>query len=132
MVTRVRPSIRRTVRILLPILILIGAWQVWDNIETRRLEAAFSRIRPVLEERAGKQVPRAQESAGRFYAAAAAAAVEEDRASLPQDSLPALVVRMRSALQGATDPSPGDVSRSDAVLARNDLTLQLVDRGARL
>jgi len=132
MVTRVRPSIRRAVRILLPILIVIGAWQVWDNIETRRLEAAFSRIRPVLDERAGNRLAGAQESAERFYAAAAIAAVLEDRATLPQDSLPALVVRMRGALQGAAAAPAGDVSRSDAVLARNDLTLQLVDRGARL
>jgi len=132
-VTRVRPAIRRTVRIVLPILIAIGSWQVWDNIEMRRLEAAYGRIRPFVadEQPPGNRAPAIQDSAGRFYAAAAVA-VQEGDAYLPEESVPALVARMREALRRAENPLPEDIDRADAVLARNDLTLQLVERGGSL
>src|SRR5690348_1752922 len=132
MTTRVRPSIRRAARIVLPVLILIAAWQVWDNIETRRLAAAFSVMRPLAEAQPRPGLAGDRDSAGRFYAAAALAAIQEDRSALPQESLPNLVLRLRNALQQNVDVAPADTTRADAVLARNELTLRLLDRAASL
>ena len=36
MVIRVRPAVRRALRVVVPILIVVTAWKVWTNVETRR------------------------------------------------------------------------------------------------
>jgi hypothetical protein len=132
-IARVRPSIRRTARIVLPILIVVGAWQIWDNVETRRLESAYTRVRPRVSKAKpiGNSSAAVADSAGRFYDAAAVA-VRDSGSYGPQETLLAVLVRAREALRSGRELSPEDRTRADAFLARNDLALQLVDRGASL
>jgi hypothetical protein len=132
-VAGVRPAVRWMARIVFPILIVVAAWQTWDHVEARRLERAYAAIKPhVLERRpTGNRAPAVQETAGRLYAAAAAA-VQDGGAYLPQDSLSAVSVRVRNALVGREAPNTEDRERTREFLRQNDLLLALVERGAAL
>lgn len=66
---RVRRRIRRMVTWVLPVLLLIAAWQIWDAVEARRVERALA---PVLGPPVPYEIRAAgtDEGAGRYYAAA--------------------------------------------------------------
>jgi hypothetical protein len=71
---RVRPTLRRIAMWVMPVLLLIAAWQIWDAIEARRLERALPAVvGPSIsfEIRAGGT----DEGAGKYYSAAAMLAV---------------------------------------------------------
>jgi hypothetical protein len=128
---RVRPWIRRTARILLPILLLIAAWQVWDNIEARRLDPLVTKLRDVAARGPRQPItdPPDAENAARYYAAAAMFVEQNPRGGF--DAKYRHIVRaQREALAGGA-PAPEWMGPAmTKALAHNQSTLDLIERGA--
>jgi hypothetical protein len=128
---RVRPWLRRTARILLPILLLIAAWQVWDNVEARRLEPLVTKLRDVAARGPRQPVtdPPDTENAARYYAAAAMFVEQNPRGGF--DAKYRHIVRaQREALAGGA-PAPDWMGpAATKALAHNQSTLDLIERGA--
>ena len=81
---RVRPAIRRMVRIVVPVLAVIAAWQLWDNLEARRLGVELAPVMAASDVGAGNVPPRdGGDEAARYYAAAAVAVEEVRRRPRP-------------------------------------------------
>lgn len=104
----VRPSIRRALRILLPLLVLVGAFQLWDDYEVRQLRPLMDRIQRARRPMPAA-VPAGTDDAGRFYAGAIAAV----------------------HYAGTTPWALRDAAAAE-IVARNEDTLRLLDRGATL
>jgi hypothetical protein len=126
----VRRSIKRLVLWVGPVLLLVAAWQVWDGVEARRLDAAAAQAFPEgLADSADVVSPRENDAAG-FYAAAAAALVG------PRDDARYFVSEVlwagREALSAGnkTPTSGAEVARVD--VGRNPLSLGLVARAMAL
>ena len=140
MVIRVRPSVRRALRVVIPMLIVVAAWNVWTNVERRRLERAYGAIvqlEMALPSEVTSTVPEAEQRADSYYAAAAVAAIAQ-AASNPseQDQLfmrqGRLVRRQREALSGGPPLTASEASARDVFLARNSLVTDLVERASPL
>jgi hypothetical protein len=127
---RVRASIRRVLYWLLPVLLLIGAWQIWDAVEAARLTRAISHAFPegMPSDAAGPRRPGGEPDAGVYYAAANMAAVAigfrtEDR----RPSGPEVTTAVRESLMNNADPPP-DVARSASeYLALYGMPLRLIE-----
>jgi len=74
---RVRPAIRRIAIWVTPVLLFIGAWQIWDAIEARRVEETLAGLS--TRATADAQSARVEDDAARYYAAATTLAVSGDR-----------------------------------------------------
>jgi hypothetical protein len=140
MVIRVRPSVRRALRVVIPILIVVAAWTVWTNVERRRLERAYGSIvqlEMALSSEVPSTIPDAEQRADSYYAAAAVAAIaqaasnrsEQDQVLMRQGSL---VRRQRQALAGGPPLTASEASARDLFLARNSLVIDLVERASPL
>lgn len=135
---RVRPWIRRLGRILLPVLLLIGAGQVWDNFEARRVEPLLARITaarkpmPTLPPAAddGWSVFPWERSnnAERLYRAAAMAS--KRRTWQPTAGDP-LLIRREAMSRGALPPA-AVLDEGALVVAGNEWSLRLVEHAAGL
>lgn len=133
---RVRPSIRRLVWWILPPLVLIGAWQIWDSVEANRLERAREPIR------AGGPGPEPDlaapetDNAARYYAAAAMAAAGRTRSSRIRISRGAPLVEVLTAMREAMSrggDAPARVLDAAAQQIRLDtVMLDPLDRGRAL
>jgi hypothetical protein len=106
---RVRPWFRRALRIVLPMLLLAGGCQVWDDAEVRRLSPLVERVEAARRKPPAPTTPAGSDDADRFYAGAIAAVYFE--------GFSPFAVRERV-------PEP--------MLARNADTLRLLDTGAAL
>jgi len=128
---RVRPWIRRTARILLPILLLIAAWQIWDNVEARRLDPLVSRLRDVAAQgrRQAMIDPPDAENAARYYAAAAMFVEQNPRGGF-EAKYRHIVRAQREALAGGAPAPDWMASAMTKALAHNQATLDLIERGA--
>lgn len=128
---RVRPWIRRTARILLPILLLIAAWQIWDNVEARRLDPLVTTLRDVAARGPRQPVtdPADTENAARYYAAAAMFVEQNPRGGF--DAKYRHIVRaQREALAGGAPVPEWMGPAITRALAHNQATLDLIERGA--
>ncbi len=129
-----RPGFRRAIRVLLPVLIAVAAWQIWDNAETRSVEPLLARVRaavlsrPVVNQGSRLQPWDQANGAARLYAAAAMAANSAGASRVYFD----LVASQRSALAGGVAP-PADVAAKAAAFVDENLpALRLLDEANRL
>jgi len=141
MVIRVRPSVRRALRVVAPILIVVAAWNVWTNVETRRLQRAYGSIVQLemgLPSEMPSTVPEGEQRADSYYAAAAVAAIAQaasDRSEQPDQVFirqGRVVRRQREALAGGPPLTAAEASARDVFLARNSLVTDLVERASPL
>jgi hypothetical protein len=134
----VRPWIRRTARIVLPVLLLAGAWQIWGNVEARRnapllakLTAARRPVTPLQQPVAAGWAVQPWESpdnAARFYAAAAMAS--RRRTWKPGVGEP-LSLR-RDAMSRGVLPSAEVFEESRQLVAGNEWSMRLAQYAAGL
>jgi hypothetical protein len=126
---RVRPAIRRMLRIVLPVLAIVAAWQIWDNVETRRLEAELAPIAAAGTVGVRNDPPRAGgDEAARYYAAAAVAVEAVETPDAPGD----IVVVEREALARGVAPPEAVAAAAASIVAANEWPLRLLDHGSRL
>jgi hypothetical protein len=125
---RIRPSLRRFLRFAVPIVVLVGAWQVWTNIEMRRLTHVMEQFG--TDDR--RHPTGAEGEAARFYAAAAIASANLQSSAVPSNS-PLDVIRRRRESLAADQPAPAeDAEAWSDVLQRAALPVSLLQRGAEL
>jgi hypothetical protein len=124
----VRPPVRRLLRVVLPIVIVVAAWQVWDNVEAGRLRRAIAQFGP--DERRQPFVP--DGGAARLYAAAAIASADLRASSVPAGSEIDVIRRRREVMIADGTPAPEDVELWDMVLARAALPAMLIEQAASL
>ncbi len=123
----VRPSIRRLVRIVLPIVAVIAAWQVWDNIEGRRLQRAIAQFDPDTRQASGSEG-----DAARLYAAAAIVSVDRAASAVPSRSALDVIRRRRDALVGGVAPSADDAGQWSRIRAQATLPAMLIEQAGPL
>jgi hypothetical protein len=124
---RVRPSLRRFLLWVGPVLALIAVWQVWDAVERNRLERQLAATFP--EGLVDPDRSLGGENAARYYKAAAAAVLWPTDTRV--QSLPVLWAT-RGAIDRGEVPT---VSGSDAavkLVAENQLSLDLIERAGAL
>jgi hypothetical protein len=133
MVATVRPWLRRTARVVLPILILIGVFQIWDNLAWTRVESAYVPLigwEMAAAVKPKESVPTGDERAGRYYAAAAVMAI-----GTPTDGPPSmwqLIARQREHLAGGRPLTPEEAEAFTFYASRGELISSLIERGAPL
>ena len=132
---RVRPWIRRTARVLLPILLLIAAWQIWDNVEAQEIEPLLGRLEAARHKPAdpiGRNLqlqPWSQPNdAARYYSAAAAIAQHDYLRAGARDNLSA----RRAALANQVPRSAEVDAAAAETVAANEWALRLLDHAATL
>ena len=128
---RVRPWVRTLVRVVLPVVLLVAAWQIWDNVEARRLEPLVAQMREVAKSGPRQPVidPPDTANAARHYAAGAMFVEQNPRGGF--DAKYRHITRAWSeALAGG--PAPPDWMRGAMVkaLAHNRVTLEQIEAGA--
>lgn len=136
---RVRRSIRRLSFWVFPVLAVISAWQIWDAIEARRLEAELARVFPdglETRPRSSSEPPPAEDAAA-YYAAANLAAISADRIArlhwqAAQPTPFQLVSRLRTAVAAQKPPAPEDVSLAERLMSIYALPLRLLDHASSL
>ena len=131
---RVRPAVRWTGRIVLPILLVVAAWQVWDNVERKRLDGAYAPLTGwdigLSSGAPTNPSQRNEEQAGRFYAAAAILAVSSTADQRFQEAY--LATRQREAITGGRPLTAEELEGRDQLLARNEPVTALVEHGSNL
>jgi hypothetical protein len=121
----VRPSIRRAARTILPFLLLVAAWNVWDNVEQRRFDDAsqmFGTDSPVALGREG--------DAARLYAAAAIASVNLQSSAVPAASPIDVIRRRREAMRNGQPLGPEDTRTWSEFSAQAAAPARLIEEGS--
>jgi hypothetical protein len=131
----VRPAFKRLAWWALPVLLFIGAWQVWDAIEAGRLERAISPVRSGGGLAREAQAP-STDNAARYYAAAAMAAVARTRDSrvqiAPGEPIQDVLKVVRDAMsQGSDAPAPA-LEAASRQMQSDDVVFELLRRGSAL
>ncbi len=132
---RVRRTLRRLAWWTLPVLLFIAAWQAWDAVEARRVEAAMSPVRAGggLERESRAPV---SDNAARYYAAAAMAAVGRSRDTrvqiAPGEPIQDVLKVVRDAMsQGSDAPAPV-LAAASREIEGDDVVFELLRRGSAL
>jgi hypothetical protein len=127
---RVRPSLRRFLLWVGPVLALIAMWQVWDAVERRRLERQLAAAFPegLVDPDRSRDGDKDGDNAARYYTAASAAVLWADRGLL---MLPVLWGTRGALGQGDAQAVAG-TDRADKLVAANRLSLDLVERAGAL
>lgn len=120
----VRPGLRRVLLWVGPVLLAIIAWQIWDAIEMTRVDDAIARVFPEggIEPRGSSE----EDDAARYYVAASSAVV------WPEDGrfqFPGVAWGIREALADGRSTAVAGSDEAVALIARNDLSLDLIARG---
>lgn len=127
----VRPWIRRLAIWVGPVLLLIGAWQIWDAVEAWRVQRGLAQIGPAPLPSPG--APPGADDAARYYAAAAIAAIDRNAESSIQLEPGGPIVSVLATLrQRLTDGAviPNQLVVAAAQRGRSDVVLDLIARGA--
>ena len=132
---RVRRSIRRMAMWVVPVLLLIAAWQVWDAIETQRLDRALALV-------AGSPVPMeippagSGRGAGKYYAAASILAVSlaprQRIQAGPNSPLVDVATGIRDALARGEAPSKEALSYASREIEAGRGIFDLLSRASEL
>ncbi|HTM02197.1 MAG TPA: hypothetical protein VL173_01735 [Vicinamibacterales bacterium] len=131
MALTVRPWLRWALRIVLPVLVVVGGWQVWSNYETMRFEqvsAEYQSARKRIDlEAALPPVSRDKTSPYRYYAAAAE--LTDVQETYP---LQAAIDLMRRAIASRQPVDPAVAVDARINLDRNRDVLRLIETGTTL
>jgi hypothetical protein len=114
-------------RIILPLVVVVAAFGVWDNVEARRFERARAPF-DVAEPPRLTALP-AEDDAGRYYAAAAIAAVG---LSEPPAAIYEVLRHQRNDLARVAASTPDDLRRRDLLLRHGAPSIRLIEEGAGL
>jgi hypothetical protein len=123
-----RPSIRRLIRVVLPIVIVVAAWQVWANFEAHRLRRIVAQFDP--DER--RQQASAGNGAARLYLAAAIASADLQASAVPARATADVIRRRRDALANGTALRAEDNDDWAMVQARGALPALLLEQASAL
>ena len=118
---RVRPGLRRLAYWVVPVLLLIAAWQLWDGVEARRFARERERVFPGNTLEPPRQRPMRTDDAASYYAAVNVAALGR----APQEGMER-VPRVRAALLRGEQPSPEDAETLARLVTAYELPLRLL------
>ncbi len=118
---RVRPGLRRLAYWVVPALLLIAAWQVWDGVEARRFARERERVFPGDTLEPPRQRPMRTDDAASYYAAVNVAAVGR----APSEGM-GRIAPVRAALSRGEQPSPEDADALARLVGAYELPLRLL------
>jgi hypothetical protein len=122
----------------LPIVVLVAAWQVWDNVETRRLQRAIAQFGPDTRPPAPgalllvSQQRGEDDDAARLYAAAAIVSVNRAASAVPSRSVLDVIRRRRDGLVAGVAPSADDAEQWSRIRAQATLPAMLIEQAGPL
>jgi hypothetical protein len=123
-----RPSIRRLIRVVLPLVIVVAAWQVWANVEAARLRRIVDRLDP--DER--RQQAGSDNDAARLYLAAAIASADLHASAVPARAALDVIRRRRDAMINGTPLRSEDHEAWATMRAQGALPAMLLEQASTL